>query len=292
MLELNSVSKRYGPLIAVDNLSLTINDGQIVGLLGVNGAGKSTTLNMLTGCVAPGAGSVIVDGYDMISNHRDAKRNIGYLPEVVPLVQTFVPGIVGTLAGALIPTVTSLVGGNVGSSLGSGASLKQALKSIDMVAVSGQAIGSMLGSMLGALIPIPVVGTMLGGIVGGIVGEKVFTTVRNWFKKKASKNTSAQIVQSPGKADLEYIKGNMGKTGTYTPKSSTDASAARIAADLDSIPYADMSTDLRSLKDEYEKAYNGYVSAIRDGEITKAQSALEAYKSAKAAYEEALKKLQ
>lgn len=85
MLELNSVSKRYGPLIAVDNLSLTINDGQIVGLLGVNGAGKSTTLNMLTGCIAPGAGSVIVDGYDMISNHRDAKRNIGYLPEVVPL---------------------------------------------------------------------------------------------------------------------------------------------------------------------------------------------------------------
>ena len=211
---------------------------------------------------------------------------------VVPLVQTFVPGIVGTLAGALIPTVTSLVGGNVGSSLGSGASLKQALKSIDMVAVSGQAIGSMLGSMLGALIPIPVVGTMLGGIVGGIVGEKVFTTVRNWFKKKASKNTSAQIVQSPVKADLEYIKGNMGKTGTYTPKSGADASAARIAADLDSIPYADMSTDLRSLKDEYEKAYNGYVSAIRDGEITKAQSALEAYKSAKAAYEEALKKLQ
>lgn len=85
MLILDHVSKRYGSVTAVDDLSLSVEKGQVVGLLGKNGAGKSTTLNMITGCTAPDSGTISIDGYDIIADHRDAKRCIGYMPEIVPL---------------------------------------------------------------------------------------------------------------------------------------------------------------------------------------------------------------
>lgn len=85
MLILDHVSKRYGSLIAVDDLSLAVEKGQVVGLLGMNGAGKSTTLNMITGCIAPSSGMISINGHDIIGDHREAKRSIGYLPETVPL---------------------------------------------------------------------------------------------------------------------------------------------------------------------------------------------------------------
>ena len=85
MIELKQVTKRYGEVAAVDGLSFTAPAGQIVGLLGVNGAGKSTTLNILTGYLPPTSGQVLVDGLDMLTHARECKRRIGYLPEKPPL---------------------------------------------------------------------------------------------------------------------------------------------------------------------------------------------------------------
>lgn len=85
MIEVKNVTKKYGNFIAVDNISFTINDGEIVGFLGPNGAGKSTTMNIITGFIEQTEGSVIVNGYDTIKKSRKAKQEIGYMPEGVPL---------------------------------------------------------------------------------------------------------------------------------------------------------------------------------------------------------------
>lgn len=85
MIEVKNVTKKYGKTVAVDNISFTINEGEIIGLLGPNGAGKSTTMNMITGYIEPTQGEIIVDGYDMSRKPRKAKKEIGYMPEGVPL---------------------------------------------------------------------------------------------------------------------------------------------------------------------------------------------------------------
>ena len=85
MIEVKNVTKKYGKAVAVDNISFTINDGEIVGLLGPNGAGKSTTMNMMTGFIEQTSGDIIIDGYDMSKKPKKAKREIGYMPEGVPL---------------------------------------------------------------------------------------------------------------------------------------------------------------------------------------------------------------
>ena len=85
MIEVKNVTKKYGKAVAVDNISFTINEGEMIGLLGPNGAGKSTTMNMITGFIEPTEGEIIVDGYDMSRKPRKAKKEIGYMPEGVPL---------------------------------------------------------------------------------------------------------------------------------------------------------------------------------------------------------------
>ncbi len=85
MIEVKNVTKKYGKVVAVDNISFKIEDGEIIGLLGPNGAGKSTTMNMITGFIEPTEGTIIVDGYDMAKKPKKAKREIGYMPEGVPL---------------------------------------------------------------------------------------------------------------------------------------------------------------------------------------------------------------
>lgn len=85
MIEVKNVTKKYGKFVAVDDISFTINDGEIVGLLGPNGAGKSTTMNMLTGFIEQTEGEIIIDGYNMLKKPKKAKREIGYMPEGVPL---------------------------------------------------------------------------------------------------------------------------------------------------------------------------------------------------------------
>jgi ABC-2 type transport system ATP-binding protein len=85
MIEIKNLSKHFGPKVAVDNLSLSVQKGEVLGFLGPNGAGKSTTMRMITGYLPPTAGSVTVGGADMIDAPNDAKRKIGYLPESAPL---------------------------------------------------------------------------------------------------------------------------------------------------------------------------------------------------------------
>ena len=85
VIEVKNVTKKYGKVVAVDNISFTINEGEIVGLLGPNGAGKSTTMNMLTGFIEQTEGEIVIDGYNMLKKPKKAKKEIGYMPEGVPL---------------------------------------------------------------------------------------------------------------------------------------------------------------------------------------------------------------
>ena len=85
MITVEHLTKSYGSTLAVDDLSFTIEDGHIYGFLGPNGAGKSTTLNIMTGCLAATDGTVKIGGFDIFENSKDAKKLIGYLPEIPPL---------------------------------------------------------------------------------------------------------------------------------------------------------------------------------------------------------------
>ncbi len=85
MIEVKNVTKKYGKATAVDNISFSIKEGEIIGLLGPNGAGKSTTMNMITGFIEQTTGEIIVDGYDILKKPKKAKKQIGYMPEGVPL---------------------------------------------------------------------------------------------------------------------------------------------------------------------------------------------------------------
>jgi len=85
MIRVEHLSKRYGNRYALDDVSFTIERGEIVGLLGANGAGKSTTMNILTGYLSATEGEVYVDGVSVLDDPTEAKRRIGYLPEQPPL---------------------------------------------------------------------------------------------------------------------------------------------------------------------------------------------------------------
>ena len=89
MIEVKGLVKRYGSHTAVENLSFTVETGQVYGFLGPNGAGKSTTMNMITGCISATDGQVLIDGHDVFDDPIAAKRCIGYLPEIPPLYPDF-----------------------------------------------------------------------------------------------------------------------------------------------------------------------------------------------------------
>ena len=85
MIEVQGLTKRYGSKVAVDDISFTVNKGEILGFLGPNGAGKSTTMNILTGYLSSNIGSVKIGEYDILEDPMKAKAKIGYLPENPPL---------------------------------------------------------------------------------------------------------------------------------------------------------------------------------------------------------------
>ena len=85
MIEVSNLVKKYGDHTAVDHLSFQIEKGKIYGFLGPNGAGKSTTMNMITGYIASTEGKVMIDGHDILEEPEEAKKCIGYLPELPPL---------------------------------------------------------------------------------------------------------------------------------------------------------------------------------------------------------------
>ena len=85
MIEIKNLTKQYGSITAVNNISFTANKNEILGFLGPNGAGKSTTMNMIVGFLPPTSGEILIDGMSMNDNPREVKKKIGYLPELPPL---------------------------------------------------------------------------------------------------------------------------------------------------------------------------------------------------------------
>jgi ABC-2 type transport system ATP-binding protein len=85
MIEVKNLTKKYGAKAAVDDITFTVNDGEILGFLGPNGAGKSTTMNILTGYLSSEDGQVLINGIDILAEPLKAKKEIGYLPEIPPL---------------------------------------------------------------------------------------------------------------------------------------------------------------------------------------------------------------
>jgi ABC-2 type transport system ATP-binding protein len=84
LVVLDGLTKRFGSLLAVDDMSLTVEKGEVVGFLGPNGAGKSTTMKMAAGFLEPDAGSAVICGFDVAREPRRAKAHIGYMPEGAP----------------------------------------------------------------------------------------------------------------------------------------------------------------------------------------------------------------
>lgn len=85
MIQVGNLVKKYNVRPVVNNLTFTVDKGQIYGFLGPNGAGKSTTMNIMTGYIAASSGTVIINGYDILKEPEKAKQCIGYLPEIPPL---------------------------------------------------------------------------------------------------------------------------------------------------------------------------------------------------------------
>ncbi len=85
LIEVQGLSRYFGHLCAVDNVSFRVHKGEVVGFLGPNGAGKTTTMNIITGNLAPSAGSITIAGHDLLDDPKAAKGAIGYLPEQPPL---------------------------------------------------------------------------------------------------------------------------------------------------------------------------------------------------------------
>jgi ABC-2 type transport system ATP-binding protein len=85
MIAVSALTKNYGSRRAIENLDFTLEPGEITGLLGLNGAGKSTTMNIITGCLSASSGRVLINGIDIAAEPERAKVHIGYLPEIPPL---------------------------------------------------------------------------------------------------------------------------------------------------------------------------------------------------------------
>ena len=111
MIEVSHLTKKYGGHLAVDDVSFTVEDGQIYGLLGPNGAGKSTIMNILTGYLSATSGQVTVAGHPLPEEADEAKACVGYLPEQPPLYPEMTVGeylnFVAELKKSLVPSARS-----------------------------------------------------------------------------------------------------------------------------------------------------------------------------------------
>ncbi len=117
MIALEKVSKRYGMHKALDGVSFAVQKGQVLGLLGQNGAGKTTAMNILTGCLAPSSGRALIGGYDVMLQPRQAKRLLGYLPEMAPLYDEMTVEAFLRFVSELKETQKSAIAAHVGQVL-------------------------------------------------------------------------------------------------------------------------------------------------------------------------------
>ena len=91
LLEIRRLTKRFGPMTAVDDVSFSVDRGEVLGFLGPNGAGKSTTMKVVTGFLPPTSGTAIVHGFDVTDAPIEVKKRVGYLPEGAPLYEDMTP---------------------------------------------------------------------------------------------------------------------------------------------------------------------------------------------------------
>ena len=99
MLDIQRLTKRFGPLRAVDDVSFSVEKGEVLGFLGPNGAGKTTAMRMITGFLPPSSGTAVVCGFDVTKSPIEVKQRIGYVPEGAPLYEEMTPqGLLGFVA--------------------------------------------------------------------------------------------------------------------------------------------------------------------------------------------------
>jgi len=118
MIEIENVSRDFGSVRAVDNVSFSVQKGEIVGLLGPNGAGKTTTMRMITGFLDPSSGLIKIDGQDISTDPKSSKAKIGYMPESAPLYGEmivddylrYVASVQGADADVKVPRLASVCG--------------------------------------------------------------------------------------------------------------------------------------------------------------------------------------
>lgn len=212
---------------------------------------------------------------------------------IAPLISAFVPiPVAGTLAGALLPTFTAFFGSSLGGNLGAGMSFSDAIRSIDPVALTGQAVGSTVGSILGSMIPIPIVGTMIGGVVGGIIGERIFSSVARLFgyDRNRKVQTPVQVKTQPMMMQPVNISRPSSAASAPTARKVPDDpyAGARLPSSVDSIDYNQMHPNLQRVKNLYEEAYRAYVSAAQSGNQELARKKLEEFQQMKERYNRAL----
>ena len=247
MIEIKNVTKKYGNTIAVDNISFNVKDGEVVGFLGPNGAGKSTTMNMITGFIEPTNGQIIINGNDISKKPRKAKKDIGYMPENVPLYYELTAKEFVTYMAEL-----KMVKRNVRKE-----EVEKVIKDVGLEEVQNKLIRNLSRgykqrvSMAGALIGNPDVIILDEPTVG--LDPKQITEIRNLIKELGRKHTvilSSHILSEVSQICERVIIINKGKViAIDTPENLEKATKDKNSI---SIIVEDPKDNVKNLKEKFE----------------------------------------
>ena len=248
MIEVKNVTKKYGSTVAVDDISFDVKDGEVVGFLGPNGAGKSTTMNMITGFIEPSCGQIIVNGNDISKKPKKAKRDIGYMPENVPLYYELTAKEFVTYMAEL-----KMVKRNVRKQ-----EVQEVLKEVGLEEVQNKLIRNLSRgykqrvSMAGALIGNPDVIILDEPTVG--LDPKQITEIRSLIKKLGQKHTvilSTHILSEVSQICERVIIINKGKIiAIDTPENLEKATKEKNSI---SITVEDPKDNMQNLKEKIKE---------------------------------------
>ena len=248
MIEVKNVTKKYGSTVAVDNISFDVKDGEVVGFLGPNGAGKSTTMNMITGFIEPTSGQIIVNGNDISKKQKKAKKDIGYMPENVPLYYELTAKEFITYMAEL-----KMVKRNVRKQ-----EVQEVIKEVGLEEVQNKLIRNLSRgykqrvSMAGALIGNPDVTILDEPTVG--LDPKQITEIRNLIKKLGQKHTvilSTHILSEVSQICERVIIINKGKIiAIDTPENLEKATKEKNSI---SITVEDPKDNMQNLKEKIKE---------------------------------------
>ena len=248
MIEVKNVTKKYGSTVAVDNISFDVKDGEVVGFLGPNGAGKSTTMNMITGFIEPTSGQIIVNGNDISKKQKKAKKDIGYMPENVPLYYELTAKEFITYMAEL-----KMVKRNVRKQ-----EVQEVIKEVGLEEVQNKLIRNLSRgykqrvSMAGALIGNPDVIILDEPTVG--LDPKQITEIRNLIKKLGQKHTvilSSHILSEVSQICERVIIINKGKIiAIDTPENLEKATKEKNSI---SITVEDPKDNMQNLKEKIKE---------------------------------------